>query len=440
MNRTQLLQLSADLDRVIELRSYDDEDESHLLRNTAIAGTGATGIAGGLYAQGRRVQNAGMRGLSGGALETMREVQQKDGVTGAMKAGWRNVSDNVGGIRGNYKLDRALAKGIPANAGVDISRLGSLKEAGKKAWRGIRHLSAKTENLLNLSAELDQVINFDLSGVAGNIGKALWRGTTGRAALKWGGIGAAGGALAGGVSGALSDDPNQSALGGAFKGAVAGGALGAIGGGGMRAAKSYGAMTAGRAANGGRILSKAATAVEAPAASAAAAATPMAAAPSQVAGATTHGSAAYPNTSVADALAAKKAAAAAPAAKAMPAGVLPRGADQASRTAAAYDPSRDYKKNPYTYQEAERNNTYSSRLQSLVQLSADLDGVVEFGVKGFFKEMKAGWDAKKKLGAAGMARDYVRSMPLLATGQAATLGLGLGVGASRLRRGKKETA
>jgi hypothetical protein len=370
MNRTQLLQLSADLDRVIELRSYDDEDESHLLRNTAIAGTGAAGIAGGLYAQGRRVQNAGMRGLSGGALETMREVQQKDGVTGAMKVGWRNVSDSIGGIRGNYKLDRALAKGIPASAGVDISRLGSLKEAGKKAWRGIRHLSAKTDNLLTLSAELDQVINFDWMDAAKKFAPSI-----GKAALKWGGIGAAGGAVAGGVSGALSDDPNQSAIGGAFKGAAAGGLLGAAGGAGMQGMKINSAFKKAAALKSAR-LGGAAPKVAAAAPAATAAATPMAAAPSQVAGVTTHGSAAYPNTSVADALAAKKAAAAAPAAQAMPAGVMPRGADQASRTSAAYDPSRDYKKNPYTYQEAERNNTFSSRLQSLVQLSAELDSVL----------------------------------------------------------------
>ncbi len=89
--------------------------------------------------------------------------------------------------------------------------------------------SMKLARLIQLSKKADSLIQFDFMGQAKRFGPAL-----GKSALKWGGIGAAGGAVAGGVGGALSDDPNHTAIGGALSGALAGGALGAAGGAGMR--------------------------------------------------------------------------------------------------------------------------------------------------------------------------------------------------------------
>jgi hypothetical protein len=207
-----------------------------------------------------------------------------------VKSGWSEGRHGAPATMDPYYHDPEIAAKAQPHIERWVKRIGKTKESiAKRAPEAGRPFATSAGPVMQWSArdELDQIINFNLAG----IGKALWRGTTGRAALKWGGIGAAGGAIAGGVSGALSDDPNKTALGGALGGAMAGGALGALGGGGMRAYKTYGRGTTRSTSLG---LGGAAAAPSA--------------APSQVAGQTTHGSSAYANTSVADALAAKKAA------------------------------------------------------------------------------------------------------------------------------------
>lgn len=275
MNRQHLPQLSADLDRVINLRSYDDEDESHLLRNTGAVGT--LGV-GGAYLRGKQIPVNAPGGL-------LTAAEAKPGAMGTLRRAAGTVAQGGRALAGDLGLPgikETFMKGYSREGGGVLRGVRGVARKLTKGRSAAVGLSARHEQLVNLSGELDQVIEFDLSGVASNIGKSLWRGTTGRAALKWGGIGAAGGAVVGGISSGLSDDPNKGVLSGALGGAVAGGALGAIGGGGMRAAKTYGAL--------GRMEAKAASgitkeavagmtpkAAAAPAASATAAADQMAA-------------------------------------------------------------------------------------------------------------------------------------------------------------------
>lgn len=102
----------------------------------------------------------------------------------------------------------------------------------------------KLTRLIQLSKKAEALIQFEKAGLLGLLGRLAPK--LGNAALKWGGIGAAGGAVAGGVSGAMSDDPDRTMLGGAFKGALEGGALGAAAGAGKYGWKFNKALAAGR--------------------------------------------------------------------------------------------------------------------------------------------------------------------------------------------------
>lgn len=209
MNQKHLLQLSANLDQVIQFRREEDEDESHLLRNTAITGSATVG---GLYGLGRKATAA----LPYGPLPE----GVGRGIGATIGRGATRVGDKIVGTAERY---------------ADIFSKGLEREGGGilRGVRGMaRHATKGKSRFVGLSAELDSIINFDWMDIAKRVAPGL-----GKAALRWGGIGAAGGALAGGVSGAMSDDPNSSALGGALKGAAAGGLLGAAGGAGVRGYK-----------------------------------------------------------------------------------------------------------------------------------------------------------------------------------------------------------
>lgn len=435
MNRTQLLQLSADLDRVIQFGFFGNVKSAINARRAADPEVNAA--FKGLRRVGKAIAGpagigAGFGALVGGVGGAMSDDPDSSAIGGAFKGAAIGGSLGVGAgaASGAFKNKIAMQRLARMKRGA-ASRNQYVPPAG--GMMGAPMLSAKTENLLtlsaelddvvefgrgdifkkmtgghavprppkghtgefyesagkryridtpalqaqdlsemremmpgskyrfgnkrmlreapyrNLSAELDQVINFDFMSMVKKYGPAV-----GKSALKWGGIGAAGGAVAGGVSGALSDDPNKTALGGALGGAAAGGLLGAAGGAGMRGMKINSAINKAAGMKAARLAgtpgaAAAPSAAAAPTATAAAA--PAAAVSPQVAGTTTHGSSAYANTSVADALAAKRAAASA--SSGLPAGVRPRGAD-----------------------ELRKPMQYSSRLQSLVQLSADLDQVL----------------------------------------------------------------
>ncbi len=90
------------------------------------------------------------------------------------------------------------------------------------------HPKVMSSNIHRLSArdQLDQIINFDAATmIADRLAKVPW-GKMGQSALKWGGMGAIGGAVVGGAQGAANGD----IVGGAASGAMSGGMLGAAGG------------------------------------------------------------------------------------------------------------------------------------------------------------------------------------------------------------------
>ena len=90
------------------------------------------------------------------------------------------------------------------------------------------HPSVVGGNIQRLSArqQLDQIINFDAATmIADKLGKVAW-GKIGQGALRYGGMGAIGGAVIGGAQGAANGD----IVGGAASGAMSGGMLGAAGG------------------------------------------------------------------------------------------------------------------------------------------------------------------------------------------------------------------
>jgi hypothetical protein len=381
MNRKQLLQLSADLDRVIELRS--DDEESHYLRNTGAVG--ALGV-GGAYLRGKRIPvNAP------GGLLTAAEAQP--GFMGAARRAGGTIAQGGKALAGDLGLTGikdTFMKGYSREGGGIMRGIRGVARKLTKGRSSMVGLSAKTENLLNLSAELDEVINFDFMGMVKKYGPAV-----GKSALKWGGIGAAGGAVAGGVSGALSEDPNQSALGGALGGAAAGGLLGAAGGAGMRGMKINSAIN--KAAGLRAARSKAA----------AASVTPVAAAPTATAAADQMAAAAAQPAKAAAAVGKPSAYAEMPSGNSsfvqprhvtdpMGYGIrgntinpIPSKINVARTTSTLRDPNTSvadaltnkrkaiYENGMNTPRGMKNPTVFSSRLQSLVQLSADLDGVVE---------------------------------------------------------------
>ena len=466
MNRTQLLQLSADLDRVIELRS--DDDESHWLRNTAatVGTVGAAGV-GASYLAGRNLNGPFLPGTEGALGKIGRGSARIASYAG-------DVGRQAASIPSRYGLDRSLASRMPLNAtGGKVSKISSILEAVKGAGKAVKRFSSRHENLLTLSAELDgvielgimdkvrsfipklkdlksgysanrlagagrldsisqsavaaakklnaggygympkkqieipgslsqfsaeldQVINFDFMSMVKKYGPAV-----GKSALKWGGIGAAGGAVAGGVSGALSDDPNKTALGGAMSGAMAGGTLGALGGAGMRGMKINSAINKAAGMKAARL---AGTPGAAAAPSAAAAPTATAAADQMAAAAVQPAKVAAPMASSTNPYKQNvqydsSAASTPPALRgseglsSAPTGVMdkpwnienyknmPQGSKK--RLASAYQAGLDPRPAMSGFGEAgvgmyQKRYALSSRLQSLVQLNAELDQVIEF--------------------------------------------------------------
>lgn len=305
MNHQSLIALSSELDQVIRLSRDEDEDDQKPwsggpLKTAATLGVGAGGLMG-----HQAIKSAG------GYAAVGRKTAA--GASAAKTAASRIYNPS----------------GAPTGLGNFLNK-GNLSRIGRSAKSAFTHtMSARHEKLVNLSAELDSVINLDWMGAASGIAKKLWTPSVGAAALKWGGLGAAGGALAGGVSGAMSDDPNKTAIGGAMSGAVTGGAIGALGGAGMRGQKIYGRM----AANADRGIGKAAVAGM----------TPKVAAPTA--------------TAAADQMAATGA-------SGRTYGPSTPFVDEGPLSDARFGPT---KKVPLGY---------SSRLQSLVQLNAELDSVL----------------------------------------------------------------
>jgi hypothetical protein len=371
MNRTQLLQLSADLDRVINLGGDNDEDDrkkGHLLRNTAIG-------VGGLVISDNAATYAIGRGVPGPVQPGLKGIRQ------TLDKGANRIGSNAERFGQNLAENYAIGKKL--NPSAQVGRMARAGDALKRTAKGFKLLSAKTENLLNLSAELDQVVQFDWMGTAAKFGKKLLVPSVAKEALTTGAVGAGIGAIGGGIQGGLSNDPNASVLGGAAKGAALGGIAGAGIGAGMRASK---------------ILGRSAVRPLAPAANATAAA------------------------AAADQMAAKVAT---PAVAPKVTGMAPRpvddlrgawngnvppatspvsiGQDEASMTAAriknrwsgnpAQATTSGLPKPPPEFRK--RVLGYSSRLQSLVQLSADLEDVVEF--KGGYVNTDEG--VKKERGA-----------------------------------------
>ena len=361
MNRTQLLQLSADLDRVIELRS--DDDESHWLRNTAatVGTVGAAGV-GASYLAGRNLNGPFLPGTEGALGKIGRGSARIASYAG-------DVGRQAASIPSRYGLDRSLASRMPLNAtGGKVSKISSILEAVKGAGKAVKRFSSRHENLLTLSAELDQVINFDFMSMVKKYGPAV-----GKSALKWGGIGAAGGAVAGGVSGALSDDPNKTALGGAMSGAMSGGIFGALGGAGMRGMKINSAI---KKAAGMKAARLAGTPGAAAAPSAAAAPTATAAADQMAA---TSGMR-PPAAKMDPATAASRAPS--PIGDQMQYPATPKTSyaempnDAPWRLQGVTSPELQRIRSKYPVKPS--SQMYSSRLQSLVQLNAELDQVIEF--------------------------------------------------------------
>ena len=386
MNRTQLLQLSADLDRVIELRS--DDDESHWLRNTAATvGTVGTAGVGASYLAGRNLNGPFLPGTEGALGKIGRGSARIASYAG-------DVGRQAASIPSRYGLDRSLASRMPLNAtGGKVSKISSILEAVKGAGKAVKRFSSRHENLLTLSAELDQVINFDFMSMVKKYGPAV-----GKSALKWGGIGAAGGAVAGGVSGALSDDPNKTALGGAMSGAMAGGTLGALGGAGMRGMKINSAINKAATMKAARLAGT----------PGAAAAPSAAAAPTATAAADQMAAAAAQPAKAAAAVGKPSAYAEMPSGNAsfvqprhvtdpMGYGIggntinpMPGKINAARTTSALRDPNTSvadaltnkrkaiYENGMNTLRGMKNPTVFSSRLQSLVQLNAELDQVIEF--------------------------------------------------------------
>lgn len=191
-----LLQLSADLDQAIHFRRLDD-DESHMGRNIGI-GIGAAGIgAGGYYGHKAIMRNYGGNNPVGpmpnlnpvgpmpnlnpsgpmpnlnpvGPMPNLNPVGPSPGLTGPKNA-YRSfyedmksrggkyasgVGSAVGEVPGSYNSLRAgAAQGLGYGRGASIKN--ALMRAGKKIGKLKFHSRIP---MVQLSAELDQVISFD---------------------------------------------------------------------------------------------------------------------------------------------------------------------------------------------------------------------------------------------------------------------------------------
>ena len=191
-----LLQLSADLDRVIHFRRIDDEDESHMGRNIGI-GIGAAGIgAGGYYGHKAIMRNYGGNNPVGptpnlnpvgpapnlnpsgpmpnlnptGPTQNLNPVGPSPGLTGPknayrsfyedMKSRSGKYASGVGSavseVPGSYNSLRAgAAQGLGYGRGTAIKN--ALVRAGKKIG-GLKFQSRSP--MVQLSAELSDAILF----------------------------------------------------------------------------------------------------------------------------------------------------------------------------------------------------------------------------------------------------------------------------------------
>ena len=387
------------LDRLIELNAkldakQDDTIEFQLstyaragFKRAGIAGAygaggGAIvgGVSGGMDPDSSVLGGAAKGALLGGALGA--------GATGAAHAAAPELSRALGaggalyGGRGSMResflgrhLNPYLGKqGFIGDRGwtTDEAKV-AIKAYGKRNIRnarkagkpnnpgpgGFQMMSSKLKRLVELNTKLDE-INFDWLST---IGKAApWR-SMGKAALKWGGIGAAGGAITGGIAGGLSEDPDRTALGGALGGAAAGGLLGAAGGAGIRYARVSSRMGKGFATkvggNAGYTSNAVALAPEARASAVAAkTAAPTAKAAAPAAG-TTPVSPVYPPK---------------------PNGVRPPAEAQwTSQGQTVADPLGAERQTAILERMRQRNaglTTYSSRLNRLIQLTAKLGELI----------------------------------------------------------------
>lgn len=159
MNRQQLLQLSAELDQVIQFDYQDEEDRKkgwNVGGKLATAGATTGALAGGAYLRGRSALNQIEPGMSkqigvGGTMSAGAGTLVQD----AARAG--NYAKAAGSEIGNagkmygYTRDLGLGKGAAAKGALS-GLWGKLK--------GIK-FSSRTESLIQLSAELDQIIELD---------------------------------------------------------------------------------------------------------------------------------------------------------------------------------------------------------------------------------------------------------------------------------------
>lgn len=137
MNSSQLIQLDSKLNKVIAL---ERDDESHFLRNTALAGTIG---AGGLYAAGRGAVGPVRPGAMG-VLDTMRQGAGRigssvAGATGGLKDTFMKGYSREGGgiLRGIRGVARSLTKGRSRFVGLSSS-----------------------DQIVRLSEKLDKVLEF----------------------------------------------------------------------------------------------------------------------------------------------------------------------------------------------------------------------------------------------------------------------------------------
>lgn len=137
MNRiTKLIQLSAKADKLINFAYNDEEENGHLLRNTAIAGAAG---AGGLYAAGRGAIGPVKPGLAGIGQTISQGANRVGSAVGTAAGGMKDTFMKGYGKGGIMRGIRGLARSLTR---------------GKSAMVGLSSRSA----LVQLNAKLDEVI------------------------------------------------------------------------------------------------------------------------------------------------------------------------------------------------------------------------------------------------------------------------------------------
>jgi hypothetical protein len=149
MNRiTKLIQLSAKADQLINF-AYNDEEENegHLLRNTAIAGAAG---AGGLYAAGRGAIGPVQPGLAGIGQTISQGASRVGGAVSSAAGGMKDTFMKGYGKGGIMRGIRGLARSLTK---------------GKSRFVGLSSRSA----LVQLNAKLDDAIQFKMRNITGNL-------------------------------------------------------------------------------------------------------------------------------------------------------------------------------------------------------------------------------------------------------------------------------